>query len=81
MSLNGRRFLKQPGVSLGILAGAGLVSKSMANGRADANSQINIAAIGTGGRGSFLMNQIGGHKDAVITTVCDVNKNYDAILP
>ncbi len=75
MSLNRRRFLKQSGASLGILAGAGLVSESSAGGRADANSQINIAAIGTGGRGSFLMNKMGGHKDAVIVTVCDVNQN------
>ena len=74
MSLNRRRFLKQSGVSLGILTGAGFVSEAMANRRANVNSQINIAAIGTGGRGTFLMNQMGGHQDAVITTVCDVNK-------
>lgn len=75
MSFSRRRFLQQSGASVGVLAGAGWLAPLPARGRADANSQLNIAQIGCGGRGSYLMNLVGAHQDTVISTVCDVNQD------
>ncbi len=75
MSFSRRRFLQQSGASLGVLAGAGWLAPLPARGRADANGQLNIAQIGCGGRGSYLMNLVGAHQDTVISTVCDVNQD------
>lgn len=72
MSMQRREFLSASmGLTIGLVTSSS-VSSAVAR---DANSRIQLAMIGVGGRGSYLMNLIAGHQDTVITTVCDVNQN------
>jgi predicted dehydrogenase len=72
MSLDRRRFLKEAGVGAATAAvGAGVMSSA----RADENSKINLAAIGVGGRGNYLLNLFASHNDVTIAALCDVNES------
>ena len=73
MSLDRRQFLKQS--TLGISGAAVVVSTARAERRVDVNSKINLAVIGVGGRGNFLLNHFAGQDDVAITALCDVNES------
>jgi len=79
MSQNRRQFLTETsqlaaGSILGMAALDELTSQAALLNRVSENEKINVALIGTGGRGNYLLNLITQHNDVVVTTLCDVNQ-------
>ncbi|MCH7987773.1 MAG: Gfo/Idh/MocA family oxidoreductase [Planctomycetes bacterium] len=79
MSQNRRQFLTETsqlaaGSILGIAALDELSSQAALLNRVSENEKINVALIGVGGRGNYLLKLINQHNDVVVTTLCDVNR-------
>jgi len=72
MMPNRRQFLQR--ASAATTAAACVAGFTAQEGRSDANSKIQLAAIGTGGRGSYLLNLAAAHSDVEIVALCDVNQ-------
>ena len=70
-SLTRRDFIKQ---SSSVMAGVGLAAFGAPAilSAQNVSSRINFAIIGTGSRGCTLLRAIAGHKEALVTDVCDI---------
>jgi predicted dehydrogenase len=77
-ALSRRRFLRRGAAALSISAAA-IVPRHVLGGAGftPPSEKLNIAVIGTGGRGKNLIEGIFGHDDAQVIAIADVNERED----
>jgi len=73
-TINRRKFME--GAAMGIAGLASLQTSSQASGAPGANERIRLAAIGTGGQGTFHLQQWARMDDVQIVAVCDVDQRH-----